>query len=107
MSTRDGQDTIDTLTISGHTQINTGNQIDTVNVGSDVRSGVDAVDESGLVDEIGALLIIDGGEQRLLAQVRSASGAKYSDGETTFWTKGDEAIVNLVDENLQRCKARN
>ncbi|MDO3381277.1 MliC family protein [Gilvimarinus algae] len=28
-----------------------------------------------------------------LSRVRSASGEKYSDGELTYWTKGDEALI--------------
>ncbi len=35
-----------------------------------------------------------------LPQVESASGAKYSDGTTTFWTKGDEAFVQVNDETV-------
>ncbi len=31
------------------------------------------------------------GESRKLPQVVAASGAKYSDGDFTFWTKGDTA----------------
>jgi putative lipoprotein len=30
-----------------------------------------------------------------LPQVESASGARYSDGTTTFWNKGDEALVEV------------
>jgi membrane-bound inhibitor of C-type lysozyme len=38
------------------------------------------------------------GETRTLPRVESGSGAKYSDGTTTFWTKGDEAFVQVNDE---------
>jgi membrane-bound inhibitor of C-type lysozyme len=33
-----------------------------------------------------------------LPQVESASGARYSDGTTTFWSQGDEAFVEVNDE---------
>jgi putative lipoprotein len=32
-----------------------------------------------------------------LPQVVSASGARYSDGQTVFWTKGREALFAIVD----------
>ena len=39
------------------------------------------------------------GERPLeLPRVRSASGAKYSDGETTFWSKGNQAIIATNDK---------
>ncbi|CFR11577.1 MliC family protein [Yersinia kristensenii] len=37
-------------------------------------------------------LVLDG-EQLILPQVRAASGAKYSDGRYTFWSKGNTAFV--------------
>ena len=41
-----------------------------------------------------------------LPQVESGSGAKYSDGTTTFWNKGDEAMVEVNDETVyQNCVA--
>ena len=33
-----------------------------------------------------------------LPLVESGSGAKYSDGSTTFWNKGDEAMVEVNGE---------
>ncbi|MEY4474471.1 MAG: hypothetical protein RL248_238 [Pseudomonadota bacterium] len=33
------------------------------------------------------------GEQLTLPQVRAASGAKYSDGHYTFWSKGNSAFI--------------
>jgi len=39
------------------------------------------------------------GERLLeLPHVRSASGAKYSDGETTFWSKGNQAFITTNDK---------
>jgi len=35
-----------------------------------------------------------------LPQVEAASGAKYSDGTTTFWTQGDDAFVQVNDETV-------
>lgn len=34
-----------------------------------------------------------------LSQLPGASGVKYSDGTTTFWTKGDEAFL-MVDGTI-------
>ena len=42
-----------------------------------------------------------------LPQVESGSGARYSDGTTTFWNKGDEALVEVDDEIVyQNCVAQ-
>ena len=38
-----------------------------------------------------------------LPRVRSASGAKYSDGETVFWTQGREARIELPDGRVWAC----
>jgi len=40
------------------------------------------------------------GETLTLPHVESGSGAKYSDGTTTFWAKGDEAFVQVNDETV-------
>lgn len=41
-----------------------------------------------------------------LPHVQSGSGAKYSDGSTTFWTKGDEAFVQVDEEIvIEDCQA--
>ncbi|CNI34244.1 putative lipoprotein [Yersinia rohdei] len=42
-------------------------------------------------------LILDG-KQLSLPQVRAASGAKYSDGRYTFWSKGNSAFVERDDK---------
>lgn len=42
-----------------------------------------------------------------LAATEAASGARYSDGTTTFWNKGDEALVEVNDELvLSECVAQ-
>ena len=42
-----------------------------------------------------------------LPQVESADGGKYSDGTTTFWNKGDEAMVEVNGEIVyQNCVAQ-
>jgi membrane-bound inhibitor of C-type lysozyme len=42
-----------------------------------------------------------------LPQVEAASGAKYSDGTTTFWEKDGEALVEVNGEiTLQGCTAQ-
>ena len=39
-----------------------------------------------------------------LPQVVSGSGARYSDGETTFWIKGDEATLEIDGKPLLNCR---
>lgn len=40
-------------------------------------------------------------------RVRTASGAKYeADSGITFWTKGDEAMVEWPQDNRFNCKVR-
>jgi len=39
-----------------------------------------------------------------LARVRSASGARFSDGERTFWTKGREATMELGKAGVSQCE---
>lgn len=47
----------------------------------------------------GEKVILRLGERLLeLPHVRSASGAKYSDGETTFWSKGIQAFITTHDK---------
>jgi membrane-bound inhibitor of C-type lysozyme len=49
----------------------------------------------------GALLDLGPFDGRyLLEHVPSASGTKYSDGDWTFWSKGDEAFVELRTERF-------
>ncbi|TVQ10684.1 MAG: hypothetical protein EA368_07005 [Leptolyngbya sp. DLM2.Bin27] len=43
-----------------------------------------------------------------LPATEAASGARYSDGTTTFWNKGDEALVEVDDEVvLSACQSQN
>ena len=42
-----------------------------------------------------SVLVILPGKRLHLPAVPAASGARYSDGQNTFWTKGDEAILEL------------
>jgi len=35
-----------------------------------------------------------------LPQVEAASGAKYSDGTTTFWSKGNQVLVEVDGETI-------
>jgi len=35
-----------------------------------------------------------------LPQVEAASGARYSDGTTTFWSKGDQVLVEVDGETI-------
>jgi membrane-bound inhibitor of C-type lysozyme len=53
-----------------------------------------------------ALLHMDG-KSITLPQVPSGSGARYSDGKTTLWTKGDEALVEINGKIiLKDCKIK-
>jgi membrane-bound inhibitor of C-type lysozyme len=46
------------------------------------------------IAENGEKAVLRLGERLLeLPHVRSASGAKYSDGMTTFWSKGNQAFI--------------
>lgn len=45
------------------------------------------------------------GEKFTLPRVSSGSGAKYSDGATTVWTKGEEALIEVNEETiLNNCR---
>ena len=39
-----------------------------------------------------------------LKQVPSASGTKYSKGSTSYWTKGDEALLTIDKQTHKDCK---
>lgn len=39
----------------------------------------------------------------ILSQVRSASGTKYVEGDIEFWSKGDDAILNVGDQQHLNC----
>jgi membrane-bound inhibitor of C-type lysozyme len=42
-----------------------------------------------------------------LPATEAASGARYSDGTTTFWNKGDEALIEVDDATvLSGCQAQ-
>ena len=40
----------------------------------------------------------------VLSQVRSASGSKYQEGDIVFWSKGDEAMLQLDDVEYPQCR---
>ena len=46
------------------------------------------------------------GRSVTLPAAPSGSGAKYSDGTTTFWSKGDEASLSLDGVERSGCRAR-
>jgi membrane-bound inhibitor of C-type lysozyme len=55
-----------------------------------------------------AIVTLPDQEPVTLAIAESASGARYSDGTTTLWNKGDEALVEVNGEViLSECKAQN
>jgi putative lipoprotein len=55
------------------------------------------------VDDENAYLFLPDKTARL-AKVPSASGVKYSNGLITFWSKGDEALLNAGDIIYRDCK---
>ena len=50
--------------------------------------------------------IIKMGENQLILDITpSASGIKYTDGMNTFWSKGDEAMLELANNEVYKeCK---
>lgn len=51
------------------------------------------------------VVIVAGRRTINLPQTLSASGARYSDGVTTFWNKGDQALFEWANGST-RCRAR-
>ena len=39
----------------------------------------------------------------ILSQVRSASGTLYEEGDISFWSKGDEAMLTVAGQSYQNC----
>jgi membrane-bound inhibitor of C-type lysozyme/uncharacterized membrane protein len=40
----------------------------------------------------------------ILSRVRSASGTKYEEGDTLFWSKGDEAVFVVDQQRFEDCQ---
>ncbi len=54
-----------------------------------------------------AIVTLPDQEPVTLPATEAASGARYSDGTTTFWNKGDEAMVEVDDAVvLSGCQAQ-
>jgi membrane-bound inhibitor of C-type lysozyme len=51
-----------------------------------------------------ALLFLPGRGSRSLPAVPAASGAKYADGSTIYWSKGDEALLSLDGTEHTGCR---
>ncbi len=43
-------------------------------------------------------------DYRVLEQVRSASGARYESGDAMFWSKGDEAMLDIGRKHYRGCQ---
>jgi membrane-bound inhibitor of C-type lysozyme len=56
--------------------------------------------------DLDSVVIDMAGERVRLPHVPAASGAKYSDGTTTFWSKGDQASLERSGETYHDCAAR-
>ena len=46
-----------------------------------------------------------GGQYLVLSLARSGSGARYSEGDTVFWSKGDVATIELGGQRYLDCKS--
>ncbi|MBE9138577.1 MliC family protein [Nodosilinea sp. LEGE 07088] len=58
-------------------------------------------------DAPAAIVTLPDQEPVTLPATEAASGARYSDGTTTFWNKGDEALVEVDDAMvLSGCQAQ-
>lgn len=56
---------------------------------------------------VGDQVILQTPKQRYtLPQVRAADGAKFQDGATTFWSKGETAVVELGGKPYTNCRER-
>ena len=51
-----------------------------------------------------SVILVGEGLRLKLPQVRAASGARYSDGRTTVWLKGKDALV-VRQGDRRRCRA--
>jgi membrane-bound inhibitor of C-type lysozyme len=56
--------------------------------------------------DLDSVVIDTQGERVRLPHVPAAPGAKYSDGTTTFWSKGDQALLERSGETYRDCVAR-
>lgn len=54
-------------------------------------------------DQKGIYLFLPG-RTLLLPETLSASGAKYSDGKATFWSKGEEALLKVDGTTYKACR---
>jgi putative lipoprotein len=55
--------------------------------------------------DLDSVVLDVGGERFRLPHVPSASGAKYSDGASTFWTKGEEAFLEMPGATYANCRS--
>jgi membrane-bound inhibitor of C-type lysozyme len=54
-----------------------------------------------------SVMLTISGKWYYLPKVPSASGAKYSDGNNTFWSKGESAIIELDNKiTYQNCRPK-
>jgi membrane-bound inhibitor of C-type lysozyme len=63
--------------------------------------------EADFTNAEAAVVTLPDQEPLTLPRVEAASGAQYSDGTTTFWNKGDQAMVEVDGETvLSDCVAQ-
>ncbi|WP_031497598.1 MliC family protein [Bryobacter aggregatus] len=46
-----------------------------------------------------------GGQKHTLKLVEAATGAKFSDGVISYWSKGSSALLNVADISYKDCVA--
>ena len=54
-------------------------------------------------DQRGVYLFLPG-RTLLLAETPSGSGAQYTDGQSTFWSKGEEALLEVGGKTYSQCR---
>jgi putative lipoprotein len=74
-----------------------------------VKAGQVMVYECGDYDfvtysEPGEVALYTSSDQRALPQVPAASGVKYTDDEVTFWSHGNEAMLDLGSRKYTQCQ---
>lgn len=76
-------------------------EVDPLNFACDDGANIEATFPTEPDGEV-TVSLPDQAEDVTLSRVATASGAKYSDGTTTFWEKGGEALVE-VEGKMKSC----
>jgi len=69
------------------------------------ENGFEFVSEIHTSQGADQVIVKTGGQLYVLDITPSASGSKYTDGINTFWSKGDNAMLELADNKVyNECK---